>query len=305
MKKLAIFFVRNLLAGMLLALSLGLVSSFVFKQKDPLASALSGFAKSEIQLSIKNKFKIGGNVDPSKESNDIFKLKGRHGFSARISSRSEFRQIWNPEYVAKLQKVSDGNWLLLGVFPPDSQVFADVVESCTVPALIFRTPIYNRLESIEPIGAREPSGETTFEQRYSYVSGSGMFTTDQSRNSMLIKYEEFPKGTRIVGVRYWETEDIENIGEFDYPDKNSYIPEKLTMTGTNGKVGPEKISMEQTCEITVDNSRFDRAECYLAHYELPEPTFARKSRLWPWASFCLLVVFGVGAILWIRRSKSS
>ena len=263
--------------------------------KNPLSDFLSRLSDSEALVTIKTITTISDG--PETVSEEFFRVQGELGIFSKSENETERRWIWNQDYAALLETPVQGDWMLKEVMRANADSYATVIKSASVRGCFISGPVLERMKGLALSDVENQAEGSLFE--YHFVPESPFFSSDPTLNSMSIRFDGTSEKARLLKINFWQSKDMEITIEYDYP-KAALFPLKRTMVGrSKGSTVKRETKVESDRE-----TQFDRSECYLSYYGLPEPKYARKSNRWIWISLTALLVFGTGAFLWNRKANS-
>lgn len=235
-----------------------------------------------------------------------FRIQGKFGLEVKLKGESlERRWIWNPNYKALVMQDEHDRWavekmILAEDRQPDGTLGVDFGE------LFLGSPVWERIVSLE-------QGNYLYDSniKLNFSPESNYYSKDKQLNSVTLRFDENLDLPRLLEVGYFErfgqsNEKLEFVIQYEYP-AGEFVPLKRTVTATHrGGASDGRTLAEKVTMITGDPEHdFDRDECYLAYYGLPEPKVGSAKLVVGLWVYVVTVVAGIIAVwLWLARKTS-
>ena len=274
--------------------------------ENSLQDFLARFSDPEVRSLPIKLSKRGGDEEPSQGH---FRSHGNLAISATIEDGTERRWIRNRDYVAEIERKPDqATWMLSKVSPANTGALAAALETSNHAGYFFGGGMLKRFEFLELVGVTNQSDGTVIE--YRYTPECPVYSSDAALNSLSMLFDKHSEKARLLEIKHWEgggEMKIESVTKYEYPEDSLFPIKRVAKAIIHGGEvnGSSEMLIEDTMEID-NETRFDSSECYLTHYGLPEPEYARNSDHWDWWLILLitLLVGGIGAYLWKRNAGS-
>jgi hypothetical protein len=290
-----------ILAGFLFAFSMPRTTV----AQSPLNEYLARLESSGANMLIKSETDRDGSIS------SLCRFSGNYGIESKIIKDMERRWIWNSSYVALVEKAEEGKWSLHSLLYPNSEVYEKARSSSTTAAQVFGGALWGRIKSLDQ-NYKELDSEG-FVYEYQVLPEHPMYSADPVWNSMAFRFERNSEELRLREINFYESSGdpgsetvIEWVLSLEYPS-DALFPMELNAKGSVvlGSIpGMRDEDLWKKRRIETDKvAKFDRSECYLAFYGLPEPKLARKDNAWAWFLLAALLSIGAGVALWKWRRK--
>lgn len=223
------------------------------------------------------------------------------------SHESERRSMWNPHYLANVEK-RDGQWHLSSVYDNKSEAH----RSESRAHLLFFTTVFppKLIELLNPKEIERVVKVSPHEIEYYISPDSKFFIPIKGCEKVTIKYAQIGKDFLPVSVEAWvdfgssgSHKPAKYVTTVNYSDPE-LLPVKVEQRNTQAELGVDVFFDFEISSINPNDFPW-KNDCYLSAYGLPEPKgFSRRLSWTAWLAILIVIAISL-RFLWHLYSKNS